>query len=122
MAYHGAFPSGDCAMTTPNLLTQLQDADMLLIDGLHAWQIELIDEAGSEDLQLLIECMDGRDRRLWRFTAAALAAASHDAATDCWRIEGADGQHELVILSGITASNDDDGEDKPAANDEAPAD
>jgi hypothetical protein len=120
MAYHGVFPSGDCAMTMPNLLTQLQDADMLLIDGLHAWQIELIDEAGSEDLQLVIECMDGRDRRLWRFTGAALAAASHDAATDCWHIEGADGQHELVILSGINASNDD--EDEPAANDGTPAD
>lgn len=107
-------------MTTPNLLTQLQNADMLLIDGLHAWQIELIDEASSEELQLQIECMDGRDRRLWRFTGAALAAATYNAATDSWRIDGADGQHELVILSGINASNDD--EDESAANDETPAD
>ncbi|VXC43167.1 conserved hypothetical protein [Pseudomonas sp. 8AS] len=105
-------------MTTPNLLTQLQDADMLLIDGLHAWQFEL----SEAPAQLRVECMDGRERRVWVFAAAALAAASHDAATDCWRIEGADGQHELVILSGITASNDDDGEDEPAANDETPAD
>ena len=27
--------------TTPYLLDQLETADMLLIDGLHAWQFEL---------------------------------------------------------------------------------
>ncbi|MWV15933.1 hypothetical protein F3I16_07680 [Pseudomonas sp. L-22-4S-12] len=103
-------------MTMPNLLTQLQDADMLLIDGLHAWQFEL----SEAPAQLRVECMDGRERRVWVFAAAALAAARHDAGSDSWQLADEGGSHELVILSGITASNDD--EDESAANDETPAD
>lgn len=119
MAYHGAFPFGDCPMTTPNLLTQLQNADMLLIDGLHAWQFELIEEAAGEQVQLRVECMDGRERRVWNFSAAAIAAASQGAAADSWQIAAGEASHELVILSGVTASNEDDDE---AANDEVVVD
>ncbi|QKE62684.1 DUF5629 family protein [Aquipseudomonas campi] len=103
-------------MTTPNLLTQLQHADMLLIDGLHAWQFELIEAASDEQVQLRVECMDGRERRVWNFSAAAIAAASQGAAVDCWQLAGAEASHELIILSGVNASNEDDDE---AANDEA---
>jgi len=100
---------------TTSLLNALQHADMLLIDGLHAWQFELVIEASGEQVQLRVECMDGRERRLWNFSAAAVAAASHAAASDSWQLAGAGGSHELVILSGVTASNDDD---DAAANDE----
>ena len=32
----------------------LESSDMLIIDGLHAWDFSL------DDVQLLIKCMDGR--------------------------------------------------------------
>ena len=66
------FTDPESEMTeSTSLLHELEQADMLLIDGLHAWQFEL-DEQG----QLSVECMDGRTRRLWRFSAAAVAAGS----------------------------------------------
>lgn len=100
---------------TTTLLNALQNADMLLIDGLHAWQFDLIEEASGEQLQLRVECMDGRERRVWNFSAAAIAAASQGAASESWLIAAGEASHELVILSGINASNDEDDE---AANDD----
>lgn len=92
---------------TTSLLLELEQADMLLIDGLHAWQFEL-DEQG----QLSVECMDGRTRRLWRFSAAAVAAARPGAAPDAWHIEDVEGAHELICLGAISADNDDDESDE----------
>ncbi len=102
---------------TPNLLAALQGADMLLIDGLHAWQFELDEQASGEQVQLTVECMDGRTRRLWRFTAAAVAAAQAGEAPDTWRIAGDEAEHELVCLGAISADNDDqdDQDDEPPA-------
>jgi hypothetical protein len=93
---------------TTTLLSELQQADMLLIDGLHAWQFELDDEG-----QLSIECMDGRTRRLWRFSAEAVTAARPAAAPDAWHIENAEGAHELICLGAISADNDDQ-DDEPS--------
>ncbi|MEO4048255.1 DUF5629 family protein [Pseudomonas sp. CAU 1711] len=85
-----------------SLLDDLHGADMLLIDGLHAWQFEL-DEQG----QLRIECMDGRVRRVWRFAAEQLAAAQAGAEPGVWRVADAEGEHELVCLGAISADNED---------------
>lgn len=97
---------------TPTFLAALQGADMLLIDGLHAWQFELDEQASGEQLQLTVECMDGRTRRVWQFTAAAVAAARAGEAADSWRVAGADAEHEVVCLGAIGADNSDD-EDEP---------
>lgn len=86
-----------------SLLDDLRGADMLLIDGLHAWQFAL-DEQGL----LSIECMDGRVRRVWRFAAEQLAAAQAGAEPGVWRLADAEGEHELVCLGAISADNDDD--------------
>ncbi|MBB1520655.1 DUF5629 family protein [Pseudomonas sp. SR9] len=104
---------------TTTLLNALQHADMLLIDGLHAWQFELIEAASGEQVQLRVECMDGRERRVWNFSAAAIAAASQGTTADSWQLAAGELSHELIILSGVNASNDDDDE---AANDEVVVD
>ncbi len=88
---------------TPNLLEALQNADMLLIDSLHAWQFELDERASDEQIQLTVECMDGRTRRVWHFSAAAIAAASFGDVPHSWRIEGEAGPHELICLGAISA-------------------
>ena len=93
-----------------SLLDDLRGADMLLVDGLHAWQFELNEQATGEQPQLRIECMDGRTRRVWSFSAAAVAAAV--AAGEGWRIQGSEGEHELVCLGAISADNDDEDEDE----------
>jgi hypothetical protein len=94
-----------------SLLDDLRSADMLLIDGLHAWQFELEEQAQGEQLQLSIECMDGRTRRVWKFNAAAVADATAGAEPGSWRIAGTEGEHELVCLGAISADNDDQDDD-----------
>ncbi|MDD0844309.1 DUF5629 family protein [Pseudomonas sp. Gutcm_11s] len=99
-----------------SLLDDLRSADMLLVDGLHAWQFDLHELAQGEQLQLSIECMDGRTRRVWNFAATAVAAAVATAEAGGWRIQGAEGEHELVCLGAISADNDDQDDDPQEAD------
>jgi hypothetical protein len=110
--------------TQNSLLEALQTADMLLINDLHAWQfslepaaLALAQLAAGTELQLLkVECMDGRTRRVWNFTVAAVLAAQLDSANQCWTLHDANGQQRITCLDAISATNDDEvGE--PAAND-----
>jgi hypothetical protein len=117
-----------------SLLEALQSADMLLINDLHAWQFSLAPEAlvlaqsalaqalaGAAEQQLLrVECMDGRTKRVWTFTAAAVLAAQLDESKQCWLLHDANGQQRISCLDAISASNDDgddESESEVAAND-----
>lgn len=105
--------------TQKSLLEALQSADMLLINDLHAWQFSLAPEAlaaAAEQQLLRVECMDGRTKRVWTFTAAAVLAAQFDDSTQCWLLQDANGQQRISCLDAISASNDED-EVEPAAND-----
>ena len=84
------------------LRTALETSDMLVIDGLHAWDFSL------DDVQLLIKCMDGRAEKRWSFTLAQLDAAVFDEALQSWTLTGDSGEHRLVCLSALSANNDDD--------------
>lgn len=91
------------------LATALASCDMLLIDGLHAFDFNL-DETG-----LTVECMDGRQHRRWAFTAEQVAAAI--GAGDEWQLHDAQGEHRLVCMSAFRAPDEDDDEpdlDEPA--------
>lgn len=91
------------------LATALQTCDMLLIDGLHAFDFTF-DETG-----LVIECMDGRQLRRWTFTPEQVAAAT--GAGDDWRLASAEGEHRLVCMSAFRAPDEEDDEsdvDEPA--------
>ncbi|EED41637.1 hypothetical protein EBI_27411, partial [Enterocytozoon bieneusi H348] len=55
-------------MTADNLKTVLEASDMLEIDGLHAFDFQLVDE------KLLITAMDGRAEKRWSFSTAARAS------------------------------------------------
>ncbi|BFO03219.1 hypothetical protein KNHN1_15970 [Pseudomonas guariconensis] len=93
--------SADLSMTT--LATALESCDMLLIDGLHAFDFTF-DADG-----LSVECMDGRQLRRWRFTPEQVAAAVAEG--DQWLLDDADGEHRLVCMDALRASEDDDDED-----------
>ncbi|KMM96109.1 DUF5629 family protein [Pseudomonas lundensis] len=80
----------------------LESSDMLIIDGLHAWDFSL------DDVQLLIKCMDGRAEKRWSFTPPQLDAAVFDDSLQSWTLVGDSGEHRLVCLSALSASNDDD--------------
>ncbi|MBH3410486.1 DUF5629 family protein [Pseudomonas putida] len=89
--------------------TALQSCDMLLIDGVHAFDFTC-DETG-----LTIECMDGRQLRRWSFTPEQIAAAV--GADDQWQLADAQGEHRLVCMSAFRAPDEDDDEadlDQPA--------
>ncbi|MCQ4297367.1 DUF5629 family protein [Pseudomonas stutzeri] len=97
---------------THYLLDQLEAADMLIIDELHAWQFELnealLDDAdaaaeanqpfASEDTLLTIDLVDGRTRRQWQFSYNQIMEAQLQADGESWLLEG---PHQLRCLSAI---------------------
>jgi hypothetical protein len=95
--------------TTPHSLrTELQTAltahSMLEIDGLHAFDFSL-----EEMLQ--IESMDGRERKVWRFSLAQIDAAEYDSQLQSWVINDGNADHRIVVLNGISASDEDEDEE-----------
>ncbi|WP_426247356.1 DUF5629 family protein [Pseudomonas sp. TWR3-1-1] len=84
------------------LRAALETSDMLVIDGLHAWDFSL------DDVQLLITCMDGRAEKRWSFNPAQLDAAVFDDTLQSWTLTGDCVEHRLVCLKALKATNDDD--------------
>ncbi|CAK14565.1 conserved hypothetical protein [Pseudomonas entomophila L48] len=100
-----------CSPGAPmTLATALESCDMLLIDGLHAFDFNF-DETG-----LTIECMDGRQLRRWTFTPEQVTAAT--GAGEDWTLSSADGEHRLVCMSAFRAPDEEDDEQEM----DAPAD
>lgn len=88
--------------TTPNtLIAALQASTMLEIDGLHAWEFSLGDE-------LRIECMDGRERKVWRFSKAQVEAATFDPSLQSWIVNDGNADHRILCLDAFTPSEDDE--------------
>jgi hypothetical protein len=89
-------------MTAPlhTLPDALEHCDMLLIDGLHAF-----DFGFDDDDTLHIECMDGRELKRWQFSAAELLAASRFNDAE-WDVQGAGATHRLTCLSAFSARED----------------
>lgn len=95
--------------TTPHSLrNELQTAltahSMLEIDGLHAFEFSL-------DEMLQIESMDGRERKVWRFSLAQIDAAEYDSQLQSWVINDGNADHRIVVLNGISASDEDEDEE-----------
>lgn len=102
----------------PYLLDQLEAADMLEIDGLHAWQFELdealLDQAqaaanagqpfASDETVLAIEGMDGRQRRAWRFSYNQIMEAQLVNAEDIWLLD--EGAHRLRCMSAVYVADE----------------
>ena len=86
---------------SPNLSSALQDSDMLIINGLHAFDFTF-------DQHLLIESMDGRDLKRWTFSPEQLNAATFDDSLQSWLLINEDGEHRLVCLSAIKGDNNND--------------
>lgn len=103
---HGSIHSEDSVMTSTHatLRAALDLADMLEIDGLYASAFAVGDH-------LDIECMDGRQRKVWRFSAAQVDAASFDTTLQSWVIHDDAGEHRIVCLEAFVGSDDgDDGD------------
>jgi len=88
-------------MTADTLTTALATSDMLIINGLHAFEFTL-------DRQLLIESMDGRELKRWTFSPEQLEAATFDDSLQSWVLCNDDGEHRLVCLSAIQGDNNND--------------
>nr|WP_314533246.1 DUF5629 family protein [uncultured Pseudomonas sp.] len=91
-------------MTTEILTTALERADMLEIDGLHAFDFNLSAE------RLLITAMDGRVDKRWSFSLEQVRAAVFDANVQSWILMGDSGEHRLVCMSAFTGNNNDEDE------------
>lgn len=87
----------------------LQSCDMLLIDGLHAFEFT------ADTTGLRVECRDGRQLRRWSFTPEQVAAAT--AMGDEWQLDDANGAHRLVCMSAFRAPDED--QDEPHLDDPA---
>jgi len=89
-------------MTTATLLTLLQTPNMLEIDGLHAWDYSL------GDTHLSIEAIDGRERKVWKFTLAQVQAATFDPQLQSWILSDGNADHRLVCLDAFSPSDEED--------------
>ena len=86
---------------SPDLSNALKDSDMLIINGLHAFDFTF-------DQHLLIESMDGRELKRWKFSPEQLNAATLDDSLQSWLLSNEDGEHRLVCLSAIKGDNNND--------------
>ena len=98
-------------MTTTTLLASLQTTTMLEIDGLHAWEFS-VGDAG-----LVIEAVDGRERKMWKFTPAQIDAATFDAQLQSWVLSDDKTDHRLVCLDAFTPNDDEDDEEEAPVHD-----
>ena len=89
-------------MTASSLPAELHTADMLEIDGLHAFDFTF-DENG-----LRITCMDGRAEKRWSFSQAQMQSAAFDDNLQSWTLTGESGEHRLVCMSAFTGNNNDE--------------
>ena len=89
------------AMTADTLTCVLATSDMLIINGLHAFDFKL-------DQQLQIQSMDGRELKRWTFSPEQLEAATFDESLQSWLLINDDGEHRLVCLSAIQGDNNND--------------
>jgi len=89
-------------MTVATLSTELATSDMLVIDGLHAFEFTFADQ------QLSIVCMDGRAQKRWTFSAAQVQAATFDDTLQSWTLSADSGEHRLVCMSAFTGNNNDE--------------
>lgn len=94
---------------TDTLLEALEKCDMLIIDGLYAFDFFLDDQD-----QLHVECMNGRTLEHWRFTLAQMQAATFDRTCNHWVISSDSGDHHLVCLDAVSGHDDEDDEDDNA--------
>lgn len=85
----------------PNLSSDLTDSDMLIINGLHAFEFTF-------DQHLSIASMDGRELKRWTFSPEQLNAATFDDSLQSWLLCNEDGEHRLVCLSAIKGDNNND--------------
>ncbi|MBJ2225195.1 hypothetical protein GIW79_17375 [Pseudomonas sp. PA-7-1E] len=88
-------------MTADTLTCVLATSDMLIINGLHAFDFKL-------DQQLQIQSMDGRELKRWTFSPEQLQAATFDESLQSWLLINDDGEHRLVCLSAIQGDNNND--------------
>ncbi|NBB08047.1 DUF5629 family protein [Pseudomonas sp. SLFW] len=94
--------------TTPQTLraalqTALTSQAMLEVDGLHAFEFTL-------DEMLQIESMDGRERKVWRFSLAQVDAAEFDSALQSWVINDGNADHRILVLEAFAAGDDEEDE------------
>ncbi|MFS2156940.1 DUF5629 family protein [Pseudomonas sp. Pseusp122] len=91
--------------TPATLLAALEASQMLEIDGLHAFDFVLGD-------QLHIESMDGRERKVWRFSQAQVQAATFDAGVQSWVINDGNADHRILCITDAFAANEAEDEDE----------
>lgn len=104
----------------PYLLDQLENAELLEIDGLYSWQFSLddgvLDQAdaaaeadlpfASEEILLRIELLDGRTLRKWQFSYNQVLEAQYQCAEGSWLIADAEKSHRMKCQVDIAASAD----------------
>lgn len=87
---------------TATLPNALATADMLEIDGLHAFDFHF------DEHRLLITAMDGRAEKRWSFTRGQVNAANFDETLQSWTLNGDSGEHRLVCMNAFTGNNNDE--------------
>lgn len=88
------------------LIELLEQADMLEVNGLHAFDFDLFEVEEDDDIEVEIVCLEGKQRHVWEFSHAELLAARFDAAADAWLLHSNGAEIRLRCLDAFVGEND----------------
>ncbi|WP_372438793.1 DUF5629 family protein, partial [Pandoraea sputorum] len=66
-----------------------------------AWEYTL-------DVCLQVECMVGRARKVWSFSAAQVQPPAYDESLQSWVINDGEADHRIVCMDAVSANDDDE--------------
>jgi hypothetical protein len=95
-------------MTAPHatLIEALELADMLEVNGLHAFDFDLFEVEEDDDIEVEITCLEGSQRHVWEFSHEELLAARFDAEADLWVLHSQGEEIRLRCLEAFVGEDD----------------
>lgn len=90
------------------LIDALEQADMLEVEGLHAFEFDLYEVEVDDDIEVEIRAMEGKQQVCWAFSRAELLAARYDEGQDLWVVTQDGKEYWVRCHEAFTAEGEDD--------------
>lgn len=89
------------------LIDALEQADMLEVEGLHAFEFDLYEVEADDDIELEIRAQEGKQQLCWAFNHAELLAARYDEEQDLWVVTREGKEYWVRCYDAYGAEGDD---------------
>src|SRR5690606_25742017 len=90
------------------LIDALEQADMLEVEGLHAFEFDLYEVEADDDIEVEIRAMEGKQQICWAFSRAELLAARYDEGQDLWGVSQDGKEYWVRRNAACTGEGEDD--------------